>query len=73
MSRALKDATVKRHHYGSHDELRIHLQLFVAAYSHARRIKALHGTPYDRRGRLCGHSPLDVQHTPYSLLAPKAQ
>ncbi len=43
MNRTLKDATVKRHHYENHDELRTHLQLFLNAYNHARRLKALRG------------------------------
>jgi transposase InsO family protein len=48
MNRTLKDATVKRYHYGSHDELRAHLGLFLDAYNHARRLKALRGlTPYE--------------------------
>ena len=48
MNRTLKDATVRRYHYGSHDELRAHLQLFLDAYNHARRLKALRGlTPYE--------------------------
>ena len=48
MSRTLKDATVKRYHYESHDELRAHLRLFPDAYNHARRLKALRGlTPYE--------------------------
>jgi transposase InsO family protein len=48
MNRTLKDATIRRYHYGSHDELRHHLQLFVDAYNHARRLKALRGlTPYE--------------------------
>jgi transposase InsO family protein len=47
MNRTLKDATVRRYHYGSHDELRHHLQLFLDAYNHARRLKSLRGlTPY---------------------------
>ena len=47
MNRTLKDATVKRYHYHSHDQLRAHLQLFVDAYNHARRLKTLRGlTPY---------------------------
>ena len=36
MNRTIKDATVKRYHYGSHDELRRHLQLFVDAYNYGR-------------------------------------
>src|ERR687893_2264574 len=48
MNRTLKDATVKRYHYGSHDELRHHLQLFVDAYNDGRRLKTLRGlTPYE--------------------------
>jgi hypothetical protein len=31
MNRTIKDATVKRYHYDSHNELRAHLQLFVDA------------------------------------------
>lgn len=29
MNRLIEDATVKRHHYDSHDQLRTHLPLFV--------------------------------------------
>jgi transposase InsO family protein len=48
MNRTLKDATVRRYHYGSHDELRTHLALFLDAYNHARRLKAIRGlTPYE--------------------------
>ena len=43
MSRTIKDATVKRYHYDSHDQLRTHLHLFVDAYNHARRLKTLRG------------------------------
>lgn len=32
MNRTIKDVTVKRYHYASHDELRLHLQLFVDTY-----------------------------------------
>ena len=48
MNRTLKDATVKRHHYDTHDQLGVHLRLFVDAYNHARRLKTLRGlTPYE--------------------------
>jgi hypothetical protein len=47
MNRTIKEATVKRYHYESHDQLRAHLHLFVDAYNHARRLKTLTGlTPY---------------------------
>ncbi len=48
MNRTLKNATVKRYHYDSHDQLRAHLQLFLDAYNYARRLKTLRGlTPYE--------------------------
>lgn len=48
MNRTIKDATVKRFHYDSHDQLRQHLIDFVAAYNFARRLKTLKGlTPYE--------------------------
>jgi hypothetical protein len=48
MNRTLKDATFRRYHYASHDELRRHLQFFLDAYNHARRLKTLRGlTPYE--------------------------
>lgn len=48
MNRTIKDATVKRFHYDRHDQLRRHLEDFVAAYNFARRLKTLKGlTPYE--------------------------
>lgn len=48
MNRTIKKATVRRYHYGTHDELRAHLQLFVDAYNYGRRLKAIRGlTPYE--------------------------
>ena len=41
MNRTIKDATVKRYHYESHDQLVRHLADFVAAYNYARRLKTL--------------------------------
>ena len=47
MNRTIKEATVKRFHYESHDQLRVHLADFMAAYNFARRPKTLSGlTPY---------------------------
>lgn len=43
MNRTLKEATVRKYHYGSHDELRTHLQNFVDAYNFAKRLKTLKG------------------------------
>ena len=48
MNRTIKDATVKRYFYESHDQLRSHLRDFVSAYNFARRLKTLKGlTPYE--------------------------
>lgn len=48
MNRTIKDATVRRCHCDSHDQLGTHLQLFVDAYNHARRLKTLRGlTPVE--------------------------
>jgi transposase InsO family protein len=48
MNRTIKEATVKRYYYETHDQLRSHLDNFVAAYNFARRLKSLKGlTPYE--------------------------
>jgi transposase InsO family protein len=48
MNRTLKEATVRRYHYETHDQLREHLETFLAAYNFAKRLKILRGlTPYE--------------------------
>ena len=48
MNRTLKEATVQRYYYETHDQLRRHLADFVTAYNFARRLKSLNGlTPYE--------------------------
>ena len=48
LNRTIEDATVKRFHYDSHDQLRVHLADLMAAYNFARRLKTLGGlTPYE--------------------------
>jgi hypothetical protein len=48
MNRTIKEATVKRFHYGSHEQLRGHLADFLDAYNFARRLKTLRGlTPFE--------------------------
>jgi hypothetical protein len=47
MNRTIKDKTVKRYHYDSHDQLRCHLSDFLDADNYACRLKTLSGlTPY---------------------------
>ena len=48
MNRTIKDATVKRYFYETHDQLRTHLRDFVDAYNFGRRLKTLNGlTPFE--------------------------
>ncbi|MCI1374915.1 MAG: IS481 family transposase [Acetobacter sp.] len=48
MNRTIKEVTVKRFHYDSHEQLRTHLNDFIAAYNFGRRLKTLKGlTPYE--------------------------
>lgn len=48
MNRTIKEATVRRYYYDSHDRLRAHLATFIEAYNFARRLKTLNGlTPYE--------------------------
>lgn len=48
MNRTLKEATVKRYYYETHQQLREHLYTFLNAYNFAKRLKTLKGlTPYE--------------------------
>jgi len=48
MNRTLKDATVYRFYYDTHQQLRDHLTTFLMAYNFAKRLKTLSGlTPYE--------------------------
>jgi transposase InsO family protein len=48
MNRTIKEATVKRYHYDSHEQFKSHLADFVNAYNFGRRLKTLKGlTPYE--------------------------
>jgi transposase InsO family protein len=58
MNRTIKDATVKRYFYETHDQLRDHLRDFVDAYNFARRLKTLKGlTPYEFLCKACEPAP----------------
>ena len=48
MNRTVKEATIKRFHYETTDQLNTHLQAFLRAYNHGKRLKRLRGlTPYE--------------------------
>ena len=43
MHRTLKEATAKRDHDQTHEELKAHLRDFLHAYNDAKRLKSLKG------------------------------
>ena len=48
MNRTIKEATVKRYYYASHDQLKVHMHSFLMACNFARCLKTLKGlTPYE--------------------------
>ena len=64
MNRTIKEATVKRYHYDTHDQLRQHLGDFVAAYNFARRLKTLKSlTPYEPFAKRGSKSHTDLRQT----------
>ncbi|GCE81985.1 transposase [Komagataeibacter diospyri] len=56
--RTIREATVKHFHYDSHEQLRTHLNDFIAAYNFGRRLKTLKGlTPYEYICRIWTSEP----------------
>lgn len=48
MNRTLKEATVRRYYYSTHERLREHLAAFVDTHNYAKQLKTLEGlTPYE--------------------------
>ena len=47
MNRTIKEATVRRFHYESHDQLRTHLADFLAAYNFADASRRSAVSPYE--------------------------
>jgi transposase InsO family protein len=67
MNKTIKDATVKRYFYDTHQQLKAHLTDFLRAYNFARRLKTLKGlTPYEYLCKLWTQTPdrftLDPTH-----------
>ncbi|MFA5688679.1 MAG: integrase core domain-containing protein, partial [Kiritimatiellales bacterium] len=66
MNRTLKEATVKRYHYGTHDQLKEHIQTFLMACHFAKRLKALRGlTPYEYLCKLWTSDPDRFKFDPF--------
>ena len=66
MNHTIKEATVKRFHYDSHEWLRSHLNDFVSAYNFTRRLKTLRGlTPYEYVCKVWALEPERFKVDPY--------
>jgi hypothetical protein len=66
MNRTIKDATVKRFHHGSREQLGTHLADFVAAYNSARRLKTLRGlTPCETICKAWADKPFRSTRDPH--------
>jgi transposase InsO family protein len=65
MNRAQKEATVKRYHYNTRDQLEIHVSDVVGTYNHARRLKPLNGlTPFEDICKIWTREPEKVMVNP---------
>jgi transposase InsO family protein len=70
MNRTLKDATVRRYHYGTHDQLRAHLRDFLNAYNFAKRLKTHRGlTVFEVISKQWLAEPERFHHRPDHLTA----
>ena len=66
MNRTLKEATVRRYYYDTHDQLRAHLSAFVEAYNYARRLKTLKGlTPFEFIAKCWADQPDRFARSPF--------
>ena len=49
MNRTLKEATIKKYYYKSHDLLKNHLYMFVDSYNYCTKLKAIkYVSPYEK-------------------------
>jgi 2-hydroxychromene-2-carboxylate isomerase len=68
MNRTLKEATVRRYHYETHQQLREHLNAFLNAHNFAKRLKTLRGiTPYDHICKVWADEPSRFKYDPTHL------
>ena len=66
MNRTLKEATVRRYYYDTHDQLRAHLSAFVEAHNYAKRLKTLKGlTPFEFIARCWTDEPDRFTRSPF--------
>lgn len=68
MNRTLKEATVRRYHYDTHQQLRAHLAVFLDAYNFAKRLKTLNGlTPFEHVCQVWADEPDRFHYDPVHL------
>lgn len=66
MNRTIKEATVRRYYYQSHDHLKQHLHTFLMAYNFAKRLKTLKGlTPYEHICKIWTNEPERFNVNPF--------
>jgi hypothetical protein len=66
MNRTLKEATVKKYHYETHDPLKQHLHTFLMAYNFAKRLKTQKGlTPYEHICKMWTTEPKIFRVNPF--------
>ena len=70
MNRTIKDATVRRFYYETHESLRTHLATFLDAYNFAKRLKSLAGlTPFERICQIWTEQPVRFRLNPLHQMA----
>jgi hypothetical protein len=70
MNRTLKEATVGRYHYDTHQQLRAHLAAFLDAYNFAKRLNTVGGlTPYEHMCKAWTNEPERFTYDPTHLTA----
>ena len=70
MNRTIKEATVKKYYYETHQKLKEHLQSFIDAYNFGKRLKALKGlTVFDYINKCWNEEPDKFKTNPVHLFA----
>ena len=68
MNRTLKEATIRRYHYSTHQQFEAHLKAFLDAYNFAKRLKTLNGlTPYEAICKAWAEQPQRFKRDPTQL------
>jgi hypothetical protein len=69
MNRTLKEATVKRYHHDSFEQLQEHLAIYLQAYNSAKRLKSLRfKIPREFLAQKFFNNPIPFEYNPTPLL-----